>query len=421
MITHDNDIPQYQEQSIIISTAMETPIHPKTSLIALIFDQESTKQKKLAETISEHLKTVDAYDCVLTSLEGLEHTQSPFERVCILLYEFERPFFRDIDVQSYEHLQKVIEVLNSAIWVTMKERDAAMRPEYAEAVGFGRTLRSEKPHLKFVTVAVEIDHSSVEENTEMIVNMLNNKIRSDVDDTESEYQQRGRLPFLPRVVEANKLNKMVSTKLAPYEQAFKTIGQMPTLELSIETPGILESLIWVGAKDDAMPLRADEVQIRTEAAGINFRDCLIATGQVNSTEMGIESSGVIVPTGSRVKDFSVGDSVGDRVAAMGTNMFKSNIRCSTSQIFKLPDDLSFNDACSLPTVACTVIHSLMNIARLQKGESILIHAGAGATGQTAVQIAQYLGAEVYTTVGSIAKKEALKDMYKLDDDHIFSS
>lgn len=59
--------------------------------------------------------------------------------------------------------------------------------------------------------------------------------------------------------------------------------------------------------------------------------------------------------------------------------------------------------------------------RLQKGETILIHAAAGGVGQMAIQIAEMVGAKILATVGSPAKRQLLKDVYSLDEDQIFSS
>ncbi|CAF9906795.1 MAG: hypothetical protein GOMPHAMPRED_004931 [Gomphillus americanus] len=61
------------------------------------------------------------------------------------------------------------------------------------------------------------------------------------------------------------------------------------------------------------------------------------------------------------------------------------------------------------------------MGRLKKGESILVHAGAGGTGQAAIQLALMIGAEVFATVGSSAKKDLLIRDYKIQEDHIFNS
>ena len=83
--------------------------------------------------------------------------------------------------------------------------------------------------------------------------------------------------------------------------------------------------------------------------------------------------------------------------------------------------MSFTDAASIPAVFCTAYYSLIKVARLQAGESILIQAAAGGVGQAAIMIAQMIGAEIYVTVGSEAKKEHLIATYGIPLNHISNS
>ncbi len=76
---------------------------------------------------------------------------------------------------------------------------------------------------------------------------------------------------------------------------------------------------------------------------------------------------------------------------------------------------------ALATNFITPYHSLLNVARLSSGESVLIHPGAGGTGQAAIQIAQHCGAEVFTTVGSSSKIDLLIDLYNIPAWNILNS
>lgn len=78
-------------------------------------------------------------------------------------------------------------------------------------------------------------------------------------------------------------------------------------------------------------------------------------------------------------------------------------------------------AASCPIVYVTAYVALMDVARIQKGESVLIHAGAGGLGQAAIQLCRMVGAEIFVTVGSVAKKNLLMDKYGIGEDHIFNS
>ena len=83
--------------------------------------------------------------------------------------------------------------------------------------------------------------------------------------------------------------------------------------------------------------------------------------------------------------------------------------------------MSFVDAAPLPMTALTAIHSLCNIARLRSGETILIRNGAGGIGQMAIQIPQFLQADIYTTVGFEEKASLLKSTYGILKERILFS
>ena len=87
----------------------------------------------------------------------------------------------------------------------------------------------------------------------------------------------------------------------------------------------------------------------------------------------------------------------------------------------MPEEIFLTDAAAIPAksgLAWAVIH---DIARIQTGESILIHAAAGGTGQAAIQIARYLVATVFVTAGSQSKKQLLIDEHGIAEAYIFYS
>ena len=152
------------------------------------------------------------------------------------------------------------------------------------------------------------------------------------------------------------------------------------------------------------------------AMGLNFKDVLVALGQIEDS-MGGECSGIVADVGSEVTRLKVGD----RVCALPRNPYSTSVICNSSVVKRIPEEMSFATAASIPVIFCTAYHSLVNVARLYHGQSILIHAAAGGVGQAAIMLAQILGAEVFAAVGSNRKKEFLKETYGLTDDHIFSS
>lgn len=80
-------------------------------------------------------------------------------------------------------------------------------------------------------------------------------------------------------------------------------------------------------------------------------------------------------------------------------------RLDQSTVVKIPPAMTFEVASGLPVVCATVIYSLREAGRLQRGEKILIHAAAGGVGQAAIQYAQWVGAEIFATVSTLEKRD----------------
>ena len=106
---------------------------------------------------------------------------------------------------------------------------------------------------------------------------------------------------------------------------------------------------------------------------------------------------------------------GDRVCAGTLHRFKTYVRFDARLVTKISDDLFFDEAAALPVTYVTSYHALNVFARLQKGESVLIHSAIGGTGQSAVQIAQHVGAEVFVTVDFEGKKLLMMNLYDDSD------
>lgn len=144
---------------------------------------------------------------------------------------------------------------------------------------------------------------------------------------------------------------------------------------------------------------------------------MIAMGRVAGTMEGAEGSGTVLRVGKSVAHFTPGD----RVLCMSIGMHSSIARVKASSCRVLPSSLQLADAASLPVVHCTAYNAFVRIARPEPGQSVLIHAGAGGLGQVAIQYAQHFGMEIFVTVGSTAKRELIKGLYALPDDHILNS
>ncbi len=121
--------------------------------------------------------------------------------------------------------------------------------------------------------------------------------------------------------------------------------------------------------------------------------------------IGYDVSGVVEATGSRVKDFKVGDEVyyTPEIAGGGQGSYAEYHVANEAIVARKPSNLNHREAASIPLAGCTAFEALVGVADIKSGESVLIQAGAGGVGSLAIQIAKALGLFVFATCGSYNK------------------
>jgi NADPH:quinone reductase-like Zn-dependent oxidoreductase/malonyl CoA-acyl carrier protein transacylase/SAM-dependent methyltransferase/acyl carrier protein/NADP-dependent 3-hydroxy acid dehydrogenase YdfG len=159
-----------------------------------------------------------------------------------------------------------------------------------------------------------------------------------------------------------------------------------------------------------LPAR-DQIEIEVRAAALNFSDVMKALGLYpglpdGPVPIGIECAGRVVSVGADVTGFRIGDDV----LALAPFALGSHVTTHEKLCVRMPKNLDYTEATTIPIAFLTASFCLENLARLQPGERILIHSAAGGVGLAAIQIAQNVGAEVFATAGSSEKREFLRSI-----------
>ncbi|TDL78900.1 zinc-binding dehydrogenase [Peribacillus frigoritolerans] len=156
-----------------------------------------------------------------------------------------------------------------------------------------------------------------------------------------------------------------------------------------------------------------EILIKVKAAGLNPVDYKTATGGNPLWSyphiLGLDAAGIVEETGSEVTNVQIGDRVvyhGDLTKKGG---FAEYAVTTAHTVSIIPESVSFEDAAALPTAGYTAYQALYRKLRINEGESILIHGGAGGVGGFAVQMAKRSGLTVFTTA-SAANHEYVKSL-----------
>ena len=146
-----------------------------------------------------------------------------------------------------------------------------------------------------------------------------------------------------------------------------------------------------------------EVRIEIRAAGLNFRDVVMALGiHQGDQALGSEAAGVVTGVGPGVSTFGPGD----RVFGVVANAHATHAIADARTVIPIPSDWTFAEAAAVPIAYLTAWYGLVDLGGLRAGEKVLVHAATGGVGTAAVQVARYLGAEVYATA-SPAKQHLL--------------
>jgi NADPH:quinone reductase-like Zn-dependent oxidoreductase len=308
----------------------------------------------------------------------------------------------------YLQLQTMLTAALGVVWVTSGGGIKTISPELRMVDGLLRVLRTENLEKRFATLALEAQLIDEVTTAKKIATVIRQTFESDI--YEPEYVEKGGILHIPRLLENHSVGDSVRAKTT-VTRTRQPLRELPPVTLHIETPGLLDTLTFIDDETVHKPLQPREIEIQVHAVGVNFMDCLTALGRINQSTFG----GVVrAGDDSRFKP-------GDRVCAFVLDCYKTLMRLDERLAVKFPDSLSFSEAAAVPVTVCTSYHALVKVARLQRGESILIQAAAGGTGQAAVQIAKLIGAEIFATVGSDEKKRFLMDEYGIPEDHIFFS
>ncbi|MGW4370937.1 SDR family NAD(P)-dependent oxidoreductase [Nocardia takedensis] len=247
----------------------------------------------------------------------------------------------------------------------------------ATLVGLVRSAHSEHPG-RFVLVDIDEDPASYA------------AIADAVAGTEPELAIRDGQIRAPRLVRASSLETLALPAGA--------------WRLDVTEPGTLENLALIGDAEATRPLAEGEIRVDVRAAGLNFRDVMLALGLYpGAAVMGGEGAGVVLETGPGVTEFAPGD----RVMGLWSGAFGPVAVADARTVAPIPRGWSFATAATVPVVFLTAYYGLRDLADLRPGEQVLVHAAAGGVGMAATQLARLWGGQVYGTA-SPGKWNALR-------------
>lgn len=353
----------------------------------------------------------------VTLLDLSESTDSQLADNVVILASLDNDLFFDAAVDSAGHYEAVQRLLTGSctnmVWATRGASKESQNPQQAIILGLARVARSENEQLRLVTLDVAVSSNPSRVST-CALRVLDRQL------TEDEFADRDGTLLIPKVEQDDSRNAKLPFN-ARGEQKLEPFQQSRPLTLKTGKVGLLDSLAF--ADDEEIldgALGDDDIEIEVRASALNFRDIAASLGIIDDYKLGDECAGIVRHVGRFVDPTSF--QAGDRVVAWrpGQGAHSSIVRNPAVFCHKLKD-MPFGTATAFPLVLTTAYYSLLDAARLQPGETVLIHSAAGGVGQMAIQVALMLGANVIATVGSQTKRDFLKNHFGLNNDQILSS
>lgn len=265
-----------------------------------------------------------------------------------------------------------------------------VQPNHRQALGFWRTLQHELG---------------------MPCYLIDTLGKADISQLRALMSQ-GQLPENQVIVRENLFVPRL-LKASTYAETHKQLAQ-PQASMYLESGMGVDTLYW--AQREFRSMADEEVKVRIMATALNFRDVLKAMHLYpgDAGDFGYECAGEILSVGSQVSSVKPGD----KVIVMGQGLFGGEVLVKEIQVYLLPKSLTVEQGASLPIVYITANYALNELAKIKKGQSVLIHAATGGVGLAAIAFAKLKGVTIYATT-SAAKQAYLKE--SCDIQHVYDS
>lgn len=276
--------------------------------------------------------------------------------------------------------------------------DAVKGANHAANWGVGRVAANEIPQL---TVRM-VDAESINTGASGVSHAWVDQVASELDaaDPDREVAWRDGVRYAQRLVRS------------------ADTGALPVppdrYELVAGERGRLDALNFV--EREPLEVEPGAVLIDVRATGLNFRDVLNVLGQYagDASSLGGECAGRVLAIGEGVSRVAVGD----RVMAIADRSFARQCVVDEHMVMRQPVGCTDAEAATIPIAFGTARYGLSQLARLGRGDRVLIHAATGGVGSAAVQLAQQAGAEIFATAGSPQKRAELRS---IGVEHVYDS
>jgi NADPH:quinone reductase-like Zn-dependent oxidoreductase len=367
-----------------------------------------------------HLKQKNRVRAATTvSLDDIPRLELFKETICISLVEVEKEFLATMNQRDMDNLRSITDRSDNILWLTGADMlGKCPNPSLTLSSGLSRALMLEQPSVRFSvldTGPIRTEELDTALTCENIIAALN----SSTGMSDTEFIQKDGLLYISRFGPDFSANELFRRRVEHCGVTDKVPLQTARpAQISIEKVGVSETIHFQQISEPAIAPPNGYVDILVKSVSLNAKDIYALNGRVETQQAtrALEFSGVVTAVGPDVEVMS-----GDRVVALMPFNVSTTARVPARLVHKLLPGEQFGVVPTILLAYATALYALRDRAHLRAGESVLIHSGTGAVGLAAIAIAQRLGATVYTTVGSEAKRNFLVTEYGVPHANIFHS
>ena len=363
-------------------------------------------------------------------LKQLDTTQVNAADLCVSLVETENELLATMSPQDMDRLRLVTDKATDLLWVT----GANMLGEQPNlnltlSNGLSRALMLEQPALRWSVLDISSAKSqfSDQANANNVCGNIVKALVARYENDDCEFISVNSVLYVSRYLPDSRVNSLFRQRLElqTTRDEKQTLASAKSTRLTVGRPGVTDTMYFQRlcepGNDESPPKGYVDIEVKT--VSLDAKDVYTMHGRVETRNKttGHDFSGVVTAVGPEInKAREIPLEVGDRVVAMWPIQVDTATRVLASCVHKLLDSEELSVVPTMPLVYATPLYALKDRTHLRRGESVLVHAGSGGFGIAAITLAQKMGAVVYTTCGSQAKRQYLINELGVDPAHIFS-
>ncbi|KAK7707672.1 Type I Iterative PKS [Diaporthe eres] len=361
---------------------------------------------------------------VIIAIHQIADVRLRKQTMCISLLELEHAFLACMEQREMDCLRYITDTVTNILWLSgATQLGKSPVPDLALSNGFSRALMLEQPSLNFVV----LDEGPICHHDDITYANVARVIRSscinDSTEVDKEFIQKDGLLYISRFGPDFDLNSLFSRRLQTQNRILRSkLSAAHPAKLALGGNGSGDTIHFEQVREPTSETPNGFIDVLVKAISLNPKDVYALQGRLETrgATTALEFSGVVTSVGPDVMHLKIGE----RVVVGMPCQFATSQRVPIWAAHKLLPEEQYTVMSTFPTIYGTALYALVHRAYLRRGESVLIHGGAGAFGFAAITIAKRIlgtSTKIYTTAGSQARKRFIVEELAIPESNIFHS